>query len=164
MITLTLRDWIENHPLFLLYLARACARARYEMNIIDYRGGKALLIDSLDIMKMISARENRWESALLKTQIQNWMKEVDYVLLITSSPPYLIRSLFQDLFNVRTRVNCYRFITKRGHKTVNEYMNKIQDELRETLKAVEDYDPQPEPNEDENKDHETRARKRKVSE
>ena len=102
----------------------------YSTNIIDYRGGKALLIDSLDIVQMTSRVNN--EDI---TMIEEKSKEVDYVLLITSMPLHTLRPKIRELFNQphKSQVNCFRHITEKGKQTWNKYLEEQTKELQESL-------------------------------
>ena len=102
----------------------------YSTNIIDYRGGKALLIDSLDIMQMTSRVNNE----AIK-MIEEKSNEVDYVLLITSMPFHTLRPKIREFFHQshRSQVNCFRHITEKGKQTWNAYLEEQTKELQESL-------------------------------
>ena len=93
----------------------------YTANIIDYRGGKALLIDSLDIMQMTS-RVNTEAIDLIKEKYDS----VDYVLLITSMPFHTLRPKIRELFNQphKSKVNCFRHMTPKGRVTWNAFLEE----------------------------------------
>lgn len=83
----------------------------YEANIIPYRGGKALLIDSFDFLEMRS----RSEVNLMAKLIEDSIESVDYVLVISSMPPSMVRPVFRKWFKAAP-IYCYRHTTKRGRK------------------------------------------------
>lgn len=109
----------------------------YSFNIIDYRGGKAVLIDVLNIIQFMSL--NPPESRELKTRLKKLESQVDYFLLITSYPPELIRPIFREYFNRGTLVNCYRYITPRGKITIRNITDKKINELRSQLTPFQEY-------------------------
>jgi len=94
----------------------------YELKIIPYRGGKALLIDSFDIMQINPTTHK--DRLNLRKHIDLMKKEVDYILLLTSMKPRAIRPMFRDLFNRQDITPCYRYITEKGQKMV---LNRIKD-------------------------------------
>ena len=103
----------------------------YTANIIDYRGGKALLLDSLDIMHLTSRIENQEAIKLIEEKYD----EVDYILLITSMPFHTLRPSIRTLFEhpAKSRINCYRHITPKGKKTWAAFLDEQTKELRESF-------------------------------
>ena len=99
-------------------------------NIIDYRGGKALLLDSLDIIHLVSQHEANETMKIIEEKYS----EVDYVLLITSMPLHMLRPKLRALIAQPTRsksqVNCFRHITEKGKQTWRTYLEEqIKDQL-----------------------------------
>jgi len=96
----------------------------FKANIIDYRGGKALLLDSLDIMHMGPQHEANEAIKIIEEKYS----EVDYVLLITSMPLHMLRPKLRALFAQPTRsksqVNCFRHITEKGKQTWRTYLEE----------------------------------------
>ena len=103
----------------------------YTANIIDYRGGKALLLDSLDILHMTSRLANKEVLSLIEEKHD----EVDYILLITSMPFHTLRPSIRTLFEppAKSRVNCYRHPTPKGKKTWAAFLDEQTKELRESF-------------------------------
>ena len=106
----------------------------YTANIIDYRGGKALLLDSLDILHMTSRLENKQVLDLIKEKYD----EVDYILLITSMPFHTLRPKIRELFKhpAKSQINCYRHITPKGMQTWTTYLEEQTQEQTESLKIL----------------------------
>jgi len=104
----------------------------YSVNIIDYRGGKALLLDSLDIMHLTSTNDIQEAMELIEKNYE----EVDYVLLITSMPFNTLRPKIRAFFTqpYRSQVNCYRHITEKGKQTWNNYLKEQTKSLTDNLK------------------------------
>ena len=109
----------------------------YTANIIDYRGGKALLIDSFDIVQMVSTKD---ANSAVK-EIEEKCNDVDYVLLITSTPFHMLRPRIRDIFKYsesKSSVNCYRHITTKGRETWRNYLEQQRDELRTKMFCAEE--------------------------
>ena len=104
----------------------------YEVKIVPYRGGTALLIDSCDLVEV----RTRSEVALFVKLIEDVMESVDFVLVITSIPIDMINPAFRKWLN-GAPLYCYRHITERGRK-----LNmKMLDEALEALKKVVEEGP-----------------------
>ena len=104
----------------------------YTVNIIDYRGGKALLVDSFDIMRMTTRMK---DDEAIKI-IEEHYDQVDYVLLLTSMPFYTLRPKIRALFTQphRSEVNCFRHITLKGKETLKAFMEEQAQEIEAILK------------------------------
>lgn len=88
------------------------------------------MIDSLDSMDLKSY--DGAGALALKERIEDTMKKVDYVLMLTSYRPYQIASVFKDLFNSKSAIFCYRVRTEKGKFLEHQ----IEEELLNELKAV----------------------------
>lgn len=107
----------------------------YNLSIIDYRGGSALVVDSFDLMQMKAL--NYREQLNLKELFKEVSEKVDYILLLTSYPASMIDPLFKEFFSHLNRINCYRFLTEKGKETIKNYTNNRVEELRKELKKLE---------------------------
>jgi len=99
------------------------------LKIIDYRGGKALLIDSLDIMHMsssfLASRKKLFQ------EMKDYESKVDFILILTS---YNLETLHPELRKLVMRgddIHCYRMMTTRGRVTTK----RIADEEYERVKV-----------------------------
>ena len=101
----------------------------YEVKIVPYRGGTALLIDSLDLLEV----RTRSELALFVKLVDDMMESVDFVLVITSIPREMINPVFRKWLDGDT-LCCYRHLTDRGRKLNRKLMDEA---LAALIKTVE---------------------------
>lgn len=107
----------------------------YDVKIIDYRGGKALLIDSFDIALLSNGIDENPVLESIKNQIEN----VDYILVLTTYPLSMIRKEIRDYLFVIAKVdsiNCYRWTTPRGRKTIRKWAEKMREDLFKSIKKM----------------------------
>lgn len=118
----------------------------FGFQIIPYRGGKALFIDSWDFMSLRSGTES--ESWAIRKYLDNVIEDndIDFVMMISSMRPYMIRKQFNDWFNIGTASMGYRFLTERGRANpdvkawVNGKQEKYMKKLDKIFQKVKDID------------------------
>ena len=93
------------------------------VDIINYRGGKALVIDSLDIVRMKAYLNGgiRFRQTM-RDLVEVPHTKVDYILVITSYPmDQLPLFLCQAMSDSTDRINCYRVNLRTAISTTRDW-------------------------------------------
>ena len=125
--------------------------AQETIPVVPYRGGRALLIDSLHIARprrilptlFLVNIDERTIKGSLESVIEEATNYVDYILIVTSYSQHALPYSLRKCVSESNRLSCFRYRTKKGAALEHTILRKMaSNTVKELIKMEGETDDQ----------------------